>query len=187
MKSLKSTFILVLKVALLLQLSSSFVRRSFSAAGPHKKQFRIERSQETNTDQDINKMSSGESMSIRDVVAADVANLKKVVDSSDLFPPEMLDEMISGYLAGTEDCLWLTADNPDPTLIAYCAPEKMTEGTWNLYLIAVHESMQGTGIGTKAVKYLEEQLVAKKGCRILLVETSGLPEFGRLCCHLLSS
>ena len=112
---------------------------------------------------------------IRDATAADLDNLKQVIDSSELFPSEMLDDMIAGYLAGTEDCLWLTAD--DPTLVAYCAPEKMTECTWNLYLIAVHKNKQGTGIGTKALQHLQEQLVAKKSARILLVETSALPEF----------
>ncbi|KAL3920653.1 MAG: hypothetical protein SGILL_003152 [Bacillariaceae sp.] len=127
-------------------------------------------------------MSSSTTISIRDATSNDLANLKQVIDSSELFPSEMLDDMIAGYLAGTEDCLWLTADDDNDdtqTLIAYCAPEKMTEGTWNLYLIAVHKNKQGTGIGTQALQHLQEQLVAKKQARVLLVETSGLDEFAQ--------
>ena len=185
------TYILFLRVAVLFQFSLSFSHRSFLTSVPHhqkiiqSRHFLVGANKEND-----NTMSSTTSLSIRDVVASDVENLKKVVDSSELFPSEMLDDMISGYLAGTEDCLWLTADSSTAkdddnhsALIAYCAPEKMTEGTWNLYLIAVHKKLQGTGIGSQTLKYLEEQLVAKKGCRILLVETSGLPEFGMFYCH----
>lgn len=125
----------------------------------------------------VKKMSttSGD-LSIRAVVKSDIKNLKTVIDSSELFPSEMLDEMVAGFLTGKEDCLWLTGDSEEPTFVAYCAPEKMTEGTWNLYLIAVNSNLQGGGIGTKAIQHLENQLVEEKKARILLVETSGLPE-----------
>lgn len=115
-------------------------------------------------------------LKIRNVVASDLPHLKTVIDSSELFPSEMLDEMMEGYFAGTEESIWLTADEDRPTFVAYCAPEKMTEGTWNLYLVAVHDSLQGSGVGRKVLHYLENLLVEKKA-RILIVETSGLPEF----------
>jgi ribosomal protein S18 acetylase RimI-like enzyme len=54
----------------------------------------------------------------------------------------------------------------------------MTEGTYNLYLIAVHQNNQGQGIGAELMEYIENHLRAS-GMRILLVETSGLPEFER--------
>jgi hypothetical protein len=34
--------------------------------------------------------------------------------------------------------IWLTDDDRKPVGMAYVAPERMTEGTWNMYLIAVH-------------------------------------------------
>ena len=125
----------------------------------------------------MNKSNNDQDLIIRKVVESDIANLKTVIDSSELFPSEMLDEMVSLFLTGKEDCVWWTGDSEQPTFVAYCAPEKMTEGTWNLYLIAVHSSLQGGGIGTKVIQHLEKQLVNDKSARILLVETSGLPEF----------
>ncbi len=114
---------------------------------------------------------------IRPVRQNDLPALKTVIKANDLFPPDMLDEMIAGYFH-KEDIneFWLTYENEKPVAIAYYAPEKMTEGTWNLYLIAVHPDYQGQGVGTAMMNYIEEVL-AKRGERVLLVETSGLASF----------
>ena len=115
---------------------------------------------------------------IRNISKQDLEALKKVIDSSELFPSEMLDEMIAEYLSGSAaEEIWLTKEHDGvPITIVYCAPEKMTEGTSNLYLIAVQKEYQGKGIGAEMMTYVEN-LLRKKGHRILLVETSGLPEF----------
>lgn len=54
----------------------------------------------------------------------------------------------------------------------------MTDGTSNLLLIAVHPEQQGHGIGQALMRDAEVTL-ATHGQRVLLVETSGLPEFER--------
>lgn len=72
--------------------------------------------------------------------------------------------------------LWLTYDDGTPMAVAYCAPERMTLGTWNLLLIAVHPDTQGKGYGAAIIRYIERTLAAN-GQRVLLVETSGLPSF----------
>ncbi len=115
---------------------------------------------------------------IRAISKSDLEDLKRVIDSSELFPSDLLDEMVSEYFSNTEtEELWFTSiDNNKPIAIAYCAPEKLTEGTYNLYLIAVQKEYQAKGIGKKLMKYIED-LLASKGYRILLVETSGLNEF----------
>ena len=71
---------------------------------------------------------------------------------------------------------WLTYDTTKPTAVAYFAPEKMTSGTWNLYLIAVHADYQGSGIGAHLIKHIERYL-RSKGERMLIVETSDLEAF----------
>ena len=116
---------------------------------------------------------------IRPITPDDIGFLKTVIDANQLFPSQMLDEMISDYFSNQNSReYWFTYDNGQPIAIAYCAPEKMTEGTWNLYLIAVHPDYQGLGYGTAMLLHLEQKL-ANCGERILLVETSSLDSFER--------
>lgn len=120
---------------------------------------------------------------IRPTIAADLKAIKLVIDATDMFPSEMLDDMIAAYLANpTGGEFWLTDDDDEkdggPVGIAYCAPERMTEGTWNLLLIAEHPKRQGQGRGTAILRHVEQALTSR-GERVLLVETSGLPTFER--------
>lgn len=117
-------------------------------------------------------------LNIRPVVIDDIPHLKAVITTSDLFPADLLDDMIAPYLVGEDESIWLTGHGDQPTFVAFCAPEQMTEGTWNLYLIAVYADLQSKGYGRQIMAHLENQL-ANQGARILLVETSGLPEFER--------
>lgn len=84
---------------------------------------------------------------IRPAIASDLAALKTVIDASDLFPSEMLEDMMSNYFNDENSGEFWFADDQDgeAVAVAYCAPERMTEGTWNLYLIAVHPDCQGKG------------------------------------------
>jgi GNAT superfamily N-acetyltransferase len=114
---------------------------------------------------------------IRPLNAADLPSLAALIDATGLFPGEMLADMAAPHLAGTEAAVWLVA-GAAPDALAYCVPERMTEGTWNLLLVAVHPGRQGKGIGAALVAAVE-QAIAARGARILLVETSGLPDFAR--------
>ena len=114
---------------------------------------------------------------IRPITPNDLPALKAVIDANDLFPSDMLDDMMFDYFANDDSRdFWLTYEDEKPVAISYCAPEKMTEGTWNLYLIAVHTDYQGQGIGTSMMHYVE-QMLAARGERLLLVETSSLASF----------
>jgi len=115
---------------------------------------------------------------IRKVVKQDVAALKEFLNSIELFPAEMLDDMISDYFNNPKSQdIWFTAtQNDQPIAIGYCAPEKLTEGTYNLFAIGVRNDIQGKGIGKKMMAYLEDQL-KQNGNRILIVETSGTDDF----------
>jgi GNAT superfamily N-acetyltransferase len=114
---------------------------------------------------------------IRPVMPSDLHALKTIIEANGLFPSDMLDEMISDYFdhKNASD-FWLTYEDNEPVAIAYYAPERMTEGTWNLYLIVVHPDYQGKGLGTSLLHYIE-QMLAARGERVLLVETSGLASF----------
>lgn len=115
---------------------------------------------------------------MRAITKDDLLHLKAVIDSTALFPAEMLDEMTTDFFQNEDhNEIWLTMEANDiPVAITFCAPEKMTMGTYNLYLIAVHKDFQGKGLGSSIMAYVENQL-QKMGARILLVETSSLPEY----------
>lgn len=116
---------------------------------------------------------------VRPLRSADLAAVKSVIDRCGLFPSALLDDIAAEFLAGagTPD-KWLVHDDGAVTAVAYCAPERMTEGTWNLLLIAVDPARQGSGVGTSIMRHVEQELAAS-GWHLLLVETSGLPEFAR--------
>jgi ribosomal protein S18 acetylase RimI-like enzyme len=110
---------------------------------------------------------------IRLVSKSDIDGLKKVIDSSELFPSEYLDEMISDYFNNpeTQDIWFTNIDDNTPTAVGYCVPEKLTNGTYNLLAIGVSQNAQRSGVGTEMMTYIEQQL-KQKGGRILIVETS---------------
>ena len=114
---------------------------------------------------------------IRPLQPSDMPAVKAVINACGLFPSELLDSMTTGYFTGQAGPdLWLTYNDGSPTAVAYCAPERMTQGTWNLLLIAVHPHSQCKGYGAAIMRHVEH-LLAAKGARLLLVETSGLPSF----------
>lgn len=113
---------------------------------------------------------------VRTVVLSDIEGLKTVVESCELFPSELLDEMMEEYFrnAQTPDIWFTCIDQNKPIAIGYCVPEKLTQGTYNLLAIGVALTFQRMGIATEMMQYLE-QLLKQKNARILIVETSGDP------------
>lgn len=107
----------------------------------------------------------------------DLPVAKEIIDDTEMFPSEMLDDMATPFFddESSQD-LWFVACADEVVGIAYCAPERMTDGTWNLLLIAINPNRQGQGIGKQFMDYIEQQ-IQNIPARILLVETSGLPEY----------
>ena len=63
-------------------------------------------------------------------------------------------------------------------LVGYACtgPTPATEGTFDLYWLAVDAAAQGKGIGTTLVRHVEREL-RDRGARMLLVETSSRPDY----------
>ncbi|HMQ68968.1 MAG TPA: GNAT family N-acetyltransferase [Ignavibacteria bacterium] len=51
-------------------------------------------------------------------------------------------------------------------------PRPLTEGTYDLYWIAVNPKVQSKGIGSGLIKHIEDHIRSKNG-RLILIETSG--------------
>ncbi|MCI5081447.1 MAG: GNAT family N-acetyltransferase [Saprospiraceae bacterium] len=117
---------------------------------------------------------------IRKVVQEDVPALKEVLKQVELFPSEMLDDMIANYLdqPDSQD-IWFTAIQDNiPVSIGFCGPEELSNQTYNLFAIGVKNQLQGQGIGRQMMQFLESHL-REIGGRILIVETSGTDDFKR--------
>ena len=119
-------------------------------------------------------------IAIRAIIQADIPHLKAVLNSIELFPAELLEDMMADYFTNpeTQDIWFTVTENDIPISIAYCAPEQMTVGTYNLHAIGVKNTLQSKGIGQKMMQYLENRL-QQAGHRILIVDTSGTEDFIR--------
>jgi len=119
---------------------------------------------------------------IRSTTPNDTIALIAIADAIGFQPNELedLSEMLSDYFGSDSesDHFWITDDDNGPVGVAYCEPERMTDQTWNLQLIAIRPDRQGQGRGAILLRYVEQTLMARGG-RVLLVETSGLPDFER--------
>ncbi len=63
---------------------------------------------------------------------------------------------------------WLVFESDGESIaVAYYVPERLTNGTWNLLLIAVRPDRQNGGVGRSLMAYVERDLRAS-GARALL-------------------
>jgi ribosomal protein S18 acetylase RimI-like enzyme len=128
---------------------------------------------------------------IRLTMPDDTTALIALADATGLFQPNQLEElgeMLSDYFSGSSDRsslpdgkgerFWITDDDNGVVGVAYCEMERMTYQTWNLQLIAIRPDRQGQGRGATLLHYIEQTLMTRGG-RVLLVETSGTPDFER--------
>lgn len=114
---------------------------------------------------------------IKPTSANDIAGLQAVLDGTELFPSEMLPDMLAPSLAGETEALWLTCHiNGEAVGFCYTVPEDFADGTWNMLALGVRPDLQGKRIGTALVAAAERHL-KDKGQRILIVDTSGTDDF----------
>lgn len=115
-------------------------------------------------------------LDVRPADDKDVGAIRHIADQTELFPPEMLDDMMHDYLHQKSRDIWFVGSlRGEIIAFGYCEPERMTSGTWNLLAIGVLPSRQGQDFGAQMMNYLESLLTAS-GERVLLVETMGTPE-----------
>lgn len=116
--------------------------------------------------------------SIRAASREDLPALESLLSQIELFPPEMLSGMMADYLDNPSSAAhWpVVLHNEAPVALCYCDEETLTEGTYNLYAIGIHPDHQGEGIGSVLVSHVISTLESL-GARLLIVDTSGLPEY----------
>lgn len=119
-------------------------------------------------------------MTIRKLTTRDREAAMAVAESTGLFDESQmrllhkLFDMAS--TDGEDQPFWVGNDDDGLRGVVYCEPERMTHGTWNVQLIAVHPDHQKQQVGTSMLLKLESMIRAMNG-RILLVDTAGIDEF----------
>lgn len=117
---------------------------------------------------------------IRNVTSSDTGAVIALAEASGLFNSDGIDqirERLNAYVSGNND-LWFIAVDDKPVGVLYCAPEPMTDGTWNILMLLVSPHVQGQGHGRSLMSHVEETLAAR-GARLVIVETSSVDGFER--------
>jgi len=106
-----------------------------------------------------------------------------IVQTTEMFTPDEIavaGELIDIYLDQPEqqDYCLVVAENKDGRVVGYLSygPTPLTEGTYDLYWMAVASGEQGRGYGRELVGWLEEEVRAAGG-RMILIETSSQPKY----------
>ncbi len=93
---------------------------------------------------------------------------------------ECVDELWEEYLSnGSEKSgYYFLVDKEDEHVLGYACygPRSLTSGTFDLYWIAVDPTTHRGGIGRKLLA-ASEDAIRKLGGRLIVLETSGLPEY----------
>ncbi|MGK5440422.1 N-acetyltransferase family protein [Micromonospora sp. URMC 105] len=120
---------------------------------------------------------------IRPSTPEDAAHIVELVVAAEMFTADdapFVEEMMAGYFALDQAqghrCL-VDADS-DLVGVAYYQPKIAADRVWDLSMIAVRPDRQGQGRGSTLIRHIEDDL-RERGQRLLLVDTSGTPQYDR--------
>ncbi len=121
-------------------------------------------------------------MIIRPMEKHDKTSIMRILKRTPEFTPAevvLADEVIESYLFNpAESGYFILVAEVDAVIAGYVCygPTPITEGTWDLYWIAVDHEIQGRGVGRKLMETAENE-INKAGGRLILVETSSKPGY----------
>jgi len=122
-------------------------------------------------------------MAIRSVAAADIPRIHAILIATGVFTPaeiECADELVAEAVTQPEKGDYLVhvlEDEGEVRGYVCFGATPLTDGTFDLYWIAVDPSRHGRGYGQKLVTFVEAWLLARDG-RLLLIETSSKDDYG---------
>ncbi len=94
----------------------------------------------------------------------------EVAIAEELIDCHLRDSLSSGYHILVAD-----AGSTVAGYICY-GPAPLTEGTWDLYWMAVAQEKRGQGIGSRLMESAEREIIRDKG-RLAVIETSSTPAY----------
>jgi len=119
---------------------------------------------------------------IRDTTSEETNLLVDLTEATGLFKPmeivalrEVFDDYFGAHKEHGHRCV--TAEENGVILgFAYYGLAAMTDRTWYLWWIAVRKDIQAKGIGTRLLRYVEDDIRKQNG-RVLFIETGSLPHY----------
>lgn len=121
---------------------------------------------------------------IRNLIPDDRNKIEKILVDTGNFNDDEVKialELIDVYINNKEQNdyeIFTDEDDESREIKGYVCigPRPLTEGTYDLYWIAVNPVIHSKGVGSGLVKYIEEHIKNKNG-RLILIETSGKPGY----------
>jgi ribosomal protein S18 acetylase RimI-like enzyme len=89
------------------------------------------------------------------------------------------EELIDSYLESPSDSgYYILVADVNSTVAGYICygPTPLTEGTWDIYWVAVAPENQERGIGTALIESAEKEIRKANG-RLVIIETSSIPAY----------
>ena len=120
---------------------------------------------------------------IRSMEGGDKEAVLSLLKATRMFTPgevRVAEEVIDVYLSGPrqEDYDIVVIENPERQVAGYLSygPTPLTDGTYDLYWMAVSPGEQGKGYGKKLIEWLEHKINERRG-RMIIIETSSQPKY----------
>jgi GNAT superfamily N-acetyltransferase len=119
---------------------------------------------------------------IRPMTKEDKTALIQMLRNIPEFKPAEIDiaeEVINSYLGDyVRSGYHILVAEVDSSIIGYICygPTPLTEGTWDIYWLAVAPDKQSHGIGKALLNFADGNIKEKDG-RLILIETSSKPEY----------
>lgn len=117
---------------------------------------------------------------VRPMISEDkpaVMGIVKLVPQFSQVDYDVAEEVIDIYLqnrVGSGYFIYVAVNNSEITgYIAY-GPTPLTDGTWDIYWMAVNPERQGKGIGRLLLSFAESE-IKKTRARLIMIETSSVP------------
>jgi len=123
-------------------------------------------------------------LKIRPMDSQDKAAIMRIITATPEFKPtevSVAEEVCDSYLRDPSGSGYhIFVAEVDSSVAGYICygPTPLTEGTWDIYWIAVAAQYQGHGIGSALLAFAETSITKASG-RLALIETSSKPEYER--------
>lgn len=120
---------------------------------------------------------------VRAMRPEDRESVLEIIRDTEMFTPQEIavaEELIDIYLnrPGRKDYFLAVVEDENGGVVGYLAygPTPLTQGTFDMYWMAVAPEAQGRGYGKEMVRWVEDRVKAENG-RMILIETSSQPRY----------